>query len=137
MSDKPEIVQILEDLLEISTQIQIPRESKPWWKFWERQDDPGWLWLDPDDPDYINVTWATNETHHNLYIDRKSFGADISRKTGEIYKEEGHPGAWTTALSIWPVYDPVQAARIYEKIVALIYKAANRPAGTVSTGGME
>ena len=81
MSDKPEIVQILEDLLEISTQIQIPCKPKPWWKIWERQDDSGWLWLDFDDPDYINVTWATNEAHHNLY--KTSFGADISRKTGE------------------------------------------------------
>lgn len=75
----------------------------------------GWLWLE-DAGDHWSVTLANGKTTHQP-LGGPALGADFRKDSGE--RKVGPldlTGAWKSALSMWPIKNEEEAARVFTLI---------------------
>ena len=91
----------------------------------------GWLWIE-DANDHWSVTLANGKTTHQP-LDGPALGADFRKDNGE--RKIGPfdlTGAWKSAISMWPIRNEKEAARVFGLITSRI-DLAYRYHYTVST----
>ncbi len=80
----------------------------------------GWLSITDEDRSW-HVMWTTGRTTH--LCTRPALAVDIDKATGGLSSLRGVTGAWKSAISMWPVFDVHEAARVHARVCDLIRRA--------------
>jgi len=91
----------------------------------------GWLWIENAN-DHWSVTLANGKTTHQP-LGGPALGADFRKDNGECKVGPlDLTGAWKSALSMWPIRNEEEAARVFSLIASRV-NLAYRYHCTVST----
>ena len=81
------------------------------------------------EPDHEDDHWfvmlTNGEDSHNPAWGARAYGADFRMDDGEAHRSRHLPGAWESALTMWPVRDKDKAAGVIAyvaKVVDLAYE---------------
>jgi hypothetical protein len=83
----------------------------------------GWIAIEDEDDSYF-VHYTSDKDSHNRAFGATSYAASFEKGTGDLKPGPGDlTGAWKTAISLWPVRDPAEAASVHKLMRDLVHEA--------------